>query len=116
MDKTQNIMFSEKGKRINVIDGFKFSFHKYLKNDIERWRCIKRTCKSFYKCENEIIIEKNITHNHEPDEANILTRQTVSNFLKRKEQENPCDRPSKLLHNELQNDIENLIHNDCTLI
>lgn len=51
-------MFSEKGKRINVIDGFKFSFQKYLKNDIERWRCVKRTCKSFYKCENEIIIEK----------------------------------------------------------
>jgi len=40
----------------------------------------------------------------------------VSNFLKRKAQENPCDRPSKFLHNELKNYIETLTHNDCTLI
>jgi len=29
-------MFIIKGKRINVIDSFKFSFHNSLKNDIER--------------------------------------------------------------------------------
>lgn len=74
-------MFSEKGKRINVIDGFKFSFHKCLKNGIKRWRCVKRTCKYFYKNENEIIIEKNILHNHEPNKENILTRQTVNKYL-----------------------------------
>jgi len=103
-------MFSEKGKRINVVDGFKFSFHKCLKNDIKRWRCVKRTCKSFYKSEKEIIIKKKFSHNHEPDEVNILIRQTVSNPLKRKSQENPCKRPSKLLHNELKNDIEILTY------
>lgn len=74
MDTSCNIMFSEKGKCINVIDGFKFLFHKSLKNDIERWRYVKKTWKSFYKLENETIIKKNISHNHKPDEANILTR------------------------------------------
>jgi len=72
MDKFRNIMFSEKGKRINVIDGFKFLFYESLKNDIEWWRCLKRTCKSFYKSENEIIIEKNISHNHE--QSNYLNQ------------------------------------------
>lgn len=83
MDKSRNIMFSEKGKRINVIDGFKFSFTNCLKMISNDGECGKRTCKSFYKSENEIIIEKNISHNHEPDEANILTKQTVSNSKKK---------------------------------
>lgn len=100
-DKSRDIMFSEKdvqSSHINVNDGFKFSFHKFRKSKIyfinidiyefERWQCVKRTRNSFYKIENEIIIEKNISHNHEPNEAIILTRQTISNSLKRKSKEN----------------------------
>lgn len=34
MDKSRNIMLNEKAKRINVIDGFKFPCHKFLKNVI----------------------------------------------------------------------------------
>jgi len=77
---------------------------------------VKRTCKCFYKIDNEVIIEKNISHNHEPDNENILTRQSVSNSLKRKVQLRACKRPSKLVHSDLQNDIETLTHFDFNLI
>jgi len=72
MDKSRNIIFSEKGKRINVIDGLKFSFHKWLKNNIKQWLCVKKTCKSFYKSENEIIIENNISPIHEHDKVQAI--------------------------------------------
>jgi len=53
-------MFNEKGKLINVIDGFTFSFPKCFKNDIERWWYVKITCIFYYKNLNEIIFEKNL--------------------------------------------------------
>lgn len=59
-----------------------------------------------------------MAHEHESNEVNVLTRQTVSNSLKIKSQENRCKRSSKLSHNEFKNNIEVHIetHNDCTLI
>lgn len=54
MDKPDNL-FSEIDKHF---DGFKFSFHKCLENNLERFRCVKRTCKSFNKSENVIHILK----------------------------------------------------------
>lgn len=35
MDKSRNIMFSEKDMHIYVFNDFKFLFYKSLKNDIE---------------------------------------------------------------------------------
>jgi hypothetical protein len=95
-----NVMFSEKGKKVYIIEGFKFSFHKVLKNDIERWRCIQRTCKSFFKYNNNLIIEQNLTHNHNCDSEKILNRQALNNNLKRKSQNDFCEKPSKLIHYE----------------
>lgn len=68
-------MLSEKGKRINFNDGFKFSLTKCLKNDIKRLRCVKRTCTFYYKIENDNIIEKKtFSFNHDYDKTNITTR------------------------------------------
>lgn len=61
------VMFSGKGKRKNVIEDFKFSFHKCLRNDIEWWRFVKRTCKSNCKSENE----KTVSFNYDHDKTNI---------------------------------------------
>jgi hypothetical protein len=112
-----NVMFSEKGKKVYIIEGFKFSFHKVLKNDIERWRCIQRTCKSFFKYNNNLIIEQNLTHNHNCDSEKILNRQALNNNLKRKSQNDICEKPSKLIHYEFKKkDINTLTRYDCTLI
>jgi len=112
-----NVMFSEKGKKIYIIEGYKFSFHKLLKNDIERWRCIHRSCKSFFKYNENQFIDQNLTHNHNCDSEKILNRQILNNNLKRKAQDDICEKPSKLLHSEIKNnDIDTLTRYDCTLI
>ena len=42
-------MFNEKLKELRVIDGFKFRFHRIMKNDIQRWACTKKRCNAFNK-------------------------------------------------------------------
>lgn len=75
-----------------VIDGYKFCFHKLLKSELQRWRCIKTICKSFIKINNvNEIIEREINHNHEKLETSVLNRQKISNVLKRKAIEDVCE-------------------------
>jgi len=114
-------MFSEKGKKVYVIERFKFTYHKLLNNDIERWRCIQRSCKSFFKYYNDAFIEQNLTHSHNCDSEKIINifiiRQALNNKLKRKAQEDISEKPSKLLYSELKNnDINTLTRYDCTQI
>lgn len=95
-------MFSEKDKPILVIFNFKFRFHKKLANDIEKWCCSKKYCKSFFKRYNkEILIKESKCnvhdHNHEPDSEPILKRQKLCNGIKRMATENICEKPSKLI-------------------
>jgi hypothetical protein len=42
-------MFSEKNKKLFVINGFNYGFQKQLSGNMERWICTKRKCKSFLK-------------------------------------------------------------------
>lgn len=44
-----NTMYSEKGKILIIKNNYKFSFHKYLNNNIERWKCVQKNCKAFIK-------------------------------------------------------------------
>jgi hypothetical protein len=98
-----SVMFSEKNKKLYLIYDHKFHFNKYLNNNIQRWACIKRMCKSFFKLnENSEIIFNVLNHDHEKNDVNILTRQKVSNKLKRKTLEDPFEKPCKILHRELR--------------
>ncbi|KAL4119128.1 hypothetical protein QTP88_011980 [Uroleucon formosanum] len=52
---------------------------------------------------SKLAVYKNINvsvlnHDHEKDDVNILTRQKVSNKLKRKALEDPFEKPCKILH------------------
>jgi len=40
-------MFSKKQQDLFVIGVYKFRFHKYLKNNLERWCCYKKTCTAY---------------------------------------------------------------------
>jgi len=55
-------MYSEKSKKLIVLEGYKFGFQKKLADDIERWiYCAKRTCKSNFKINNlNIIISQQV--------------------------------------------------------
>jgi len=37
-----SVIFSEKNKTLFNIDGYKFRYHKTLKNDIQCWSCCKK--------------------------------------------------------------------------
>lgn len=96
-------MLSEKDKPILVIFNFKFRFHKKLANNIEKWCCSKKNCKSFFKRYNKEILKNESKcdvndHNHEADTEPILKRQKLRNGIKRIATENICERPSKLIH------------------
>jgi len=113
-----SVMFSEKNKKLYLIDGYKFHFNKYLNYNIQRWPCTKRMCKSFFKLnESSEILFSVLNHNHEKDDVNILTRQKVSNKLKRKALEDPFEKPCKILHRELrEGNISSLTSTDTMRI
>jgi len=81
MNVINSEMQCEKNKSLKVISGYKFSFHKFLKNDIERWCCTVKICKCFAKLIVKSLIDTEIDifneHNHESLPENILTRQKL---------------------------------------
>ena len=112
-----SVILSEKNKTLFNIDGYKFRYHKTLKNDVQRWSCCKKTCKSYIKLNNENeIIERANDHNHIKDSVEVFNRQQLSNNLKRKAVEELYDKPSKLIHGALSKDIPTLTTYDLTLI
>ncbi|VVC45400.1 Hypothetical protein CINCED_3A024596 [Cinara cedri] len=114
-------MFSEKDKPILVIFNFKFRFHKKLANNVEKWCCSKKYCKSFFKRYNkEILIKESKCevhdHNHEADTEPILKRQKICNGIKRMATENICEKPSKLIQAFKESGVENLTESDMSCI
>lgn len=95
-------MISEKGKKLLLLNNFKFSKAHVAKCGKIRWRCINRKCPSkIYTADDEItILETNLEHNHVEDVT--VNRQQVSNALKRKALDDLTERPSKLIHKELK--------------
>lgn len=108
---------SERNRQLCVINGYKYSFQKSLKDDNQRWICCRKTCKSFLKLSSSLLLVEHIAqHNHEIDNK-VLNRQTISNNLKRKAIEDISQRPSKLVHKELRKfDVATLTTSDINLI
>lgn len=95
-------MLSEKGQPLRVIDGFKFRFHKRLRSGVQRWTCAKASCKAFIKFEvRELTGTVTNTHNHVADATVFLERQKFSNAVKRKATKSLCDKPLKVIREEL---------------
>jgi len=49
------------------------------------------------------IIDSNLNHNHDLESEGKMMRQVIRNSVKRKAQEELCERPLKLIHLELKN-------------
>jgi len=95
-------MYSEKGKPLKVINNFKFRFHKYLINDVERWCCTNKKCLAYLKISSEgNTVEQHLDHSHPADSVQCMVRQRVSNSVKRKAVDEPHERPQKLMRKEL---------------
>jgi len=112
-------MYSEKLKELRVVDGFKFRFHRIMKNEIQRWACTNKRCNAFLKFDTHgVEIDNNLEHNnHAADEKRSLVRQKLSNSVKRKAVEQLCERPSKIIHSEITPDDLNILDSkDINLI
>jgi hypothetical protein len=98
-------MKSERNKTLKVVDGFKFHFHKILKNDIHRWYCTVNTCKYFLKFnDNNICIHSFKDHtSHLKISEQIINRQKLNYSLKKKAVSDMFTRLYKIIHSELKN-------------
>ncbi|PSN47982.1 hypothetical protein C0J52_09979 [Blattella germanica] len=77
------VTFSEKGKPLIVVDGFKFCFKKGLKNGIQRWSCCKKSCHAYMKLDKEnSVVESAHEHSHEREDDAALRRQKIRNESK----------------------------------
>lgn len=53
------------GQDFIIVDNYKFHFHKFIQNNVERWICSEKTCQSFVETNaNGEIIVTEINHNH----------------------------------------------------
>ena len=96
------MLSSKAGKKLFIVEGFKFRFHKSLTKGVERWACVNKKCKSYVKISNEIVIESKIDHNHEQPTEERLIKEKFNNSVKRKATENISDRTRKLINSELE--------------
>ena len=99
-------MLSKRGTELRVMNGYKFRMHKYLANEVERWVCTRKTCKTFFKSDvrGTMIEDNSDDHNHLPDSRQMLMRQSVSNACKRQAKEDLFKRPSKVMRREITAD------------
>jgi len=106
-------MLSKRGTQLLVIEGYKFRFHKYLVNDVERWVCTQKLCIAFLKRSGGETVASDLHHNHPRDSLNSLTRQKVANACKRKAIEDIFERPSKIIRRKVTaGDLEVLNEED----
>lgn len=115
------VVTSEKGKVLMVINGHKFSFQKTLSGGVKRWSCTSRKtlCKAYIKTESEenVIVDSPLDHNHNKLPSPVFKRQQLSNKLKRKAQDDLSERPAKIIHQELKScDVDTLTVSDINLV
>lgn len=102
MNQTVSTMFSERGKKLLVVNNFKFSKATTSKRGNIRWRCCIATCPArlfTHIFQEENIVEMKEQHNHRSDEK--LARNAVSNSVKRKAAEEFGEKPSTIINREL---------------
>lgn len=95
-------MVSQRGQKLLIVNNFKFSKAHTANTGTIRWRCINRKCpaKVYTKSDESSIVESTVVHNH--DEDSTITRQTISNSIKRKAVEDSFEKPMKIIRRELK--------------
>lgn len=94
-------MLSEKGFKLVVLDGFKFSKSRRTQCG-QKWRCGKKGCSAhlFTDDDGDVLFKFVGEHNHEP--CPNLHRQYISNSAKRKATETLSEPPAKVIRKEIQ--------------
>nr|CAI5835822.1 unnamed protein product [Callosobruchus analis] len=107
-----NVILSEKGKQLLVVNNFKYSFQKCLKSGERRWICLNKKCKSFIlslgEIENVTVTNHITEHCHEANPEK-LNRQIVSSSCKRKATGDLSEKPAKMIRRVLQDNLPSTI-------
>lgn len=100
-------MLSEKGRKLLLVNNYKFSKANETKCGKIRWKCNNRKClaRIYTSATDEKILEVKEEHNHEADAT--IPRQILSNSLKRKACEDISERPAKIINLELGRNSSN---------
>lgn len=112
------VMTSERGEPLRVFEGYKFRFHKRLRNGIQRWTCSRTSCKSYVKfgVDGTIVEDHTDCHNHPCNSESDLRRQRLSSSLKRRATASLCDKPSKIIRESLMSEPGDITLNDIQRI
>ncbi|XP_039289301.1 uncharacterized protein LOC120352501 [Nilaparvata lugens] len=71
------VMYSERNRKLLIVEDHKFGFHKALSCGAKRYKCAKRGCRAYLKIrEPATVIDSNLLHNHECNPA--FTRHNLS--------------------------------------
>lgn len=89
---------SENHKALCVIDRFKFSFHKRLRDGQQRFKGTNNTCKCYvmFDTDGSTVVDKTQGHEHKCDTLEGFLWHEGSNALKR-EGECLSEKPSKII-------------------
>jgi 5-bromo-4-chloroindolyl phosphate hydrolysis protein len=118
------VITGEKGKPLILLENQKFYKYRVLKSTSETcWCCVKKNCRAklyTFGDETDLVFSKNTgEHDHEVLDKCVLNKQKVSNQVKRKAEDWICDRPAKIIHQELNSQkqcLETLTSKDIQYI
>lgn len=109
---------SERGKPLLVLEDFTYRLKRELKNGEKFWTCTKSNCNAKVFTVGDVLSRRDTTHHHEADPQTI-SRKVISSTAKRKATENLSERPSKIIHSALIDnvgDFKNLTVTDINSI
>lgn len=104
-----HVIESSRGKEILIVESASFKKAKVLKSGETFWRCIKQSCnaKVFTVGAEKLITRCDLQHCHDKD-IKKLNRQVINSYSKRKAAEETGERPSKLIHSVIKNNVCNV--------
>lgn len=111
MDESCSIrtVYSQKGKLNLVYQNFQYKSYRFMKSTEEQgWICARNKCvaKRFTLGDVTTFSRVEGCHNHDPISEQALNRKSISNAIKRKATEVIDERPTKLIHKEIENQTE----------
>jgi len=108
---------TRRGNLCVIIDGYKFSKSREMKDENIYFRCTNHNCKSSVVICKYIkqIISVNNEHNHPPISNSIINRQKLTSTLKRKATSDIFNRPNKIIRQTLQTTVVDIPHSDIRL-
>lgn len=113
------MLTSERGKKMLLVNNYKFSFTAELKGGEKKWRCKASRCTAnvYTVGMDNLISRSNLNHNHLPLNERQIQRQTISNLAKCKAVEEISNRPSKILRTVMGTEkTENILSADLSYI